>query len=244
MSLYAKRLTRKVHLAGGEGRRFDLGGADGLYARLHMLMPLLVRLTDSEVEAIDLVDSQISNAIVDIVGVVEEASPARLTIHQESPLPDLHVEPVYRDAQLCSRSWRGQHIGAVRPSGAWLIHLNAGGMPDSLNRDREDHLALAVGRTMPLARKDGGDLIVIHAGTREGEHAFAHFLSSRELGDEVDPALDRQLVHSPAAPNDPDRGVVMFAAVEHDLINQAPQQRLTWSIGGGCVAPDLREMAS
>ncbi len=34
-------------------------------------MPLLVRLTDSEIEAIDLVGSQISNAMVDIVGVIE-----------------------------------------------------------------------------------------------------------------------------------------------------------------------------
>ncbi len=90
-------------------------------------MPLLVRLTDSEIEAINLVGSQISNAIVDIGGVVEEVSPARLTIHQELSLPDLHVEPVYRDAQLSSHFWRGQHIGAVRPSGAWLTHLNAGG---------------------------------------------------------------------------------------------------------------------
>ena len=34
-----------------------------------------------EIEAIDLMGSQISNAIVDIGGVIEEVSPARLTIH-------------------------------------------------------------------------------------------------------------------------------------------------------------------
>jgi hypothetical protein len=96
-------------------------------------------------------------------------------------------------------------------------------MPNSLDRDRED-LALAVGRAMPLAREDGGDLIVIHAGTREGEHAIAHFLSTCELGDSVEPPLDLKLGHSPAAPNDPDRGDVVFAAVEHDLVDEASQQ--------------------
>ena len=50
---------------------------------------------------------------------------------------------------------------------------------------------------MPLAREDGGDLIVIHASTHEGERAIAHFLSSRELGDGVDPSLDLKLGHSP-----------------------------------------------
>ena len=115
-------------------------------------------------------------------------------------------------------------------------------MPDLLDRDRED-LALAVGRTMPLAREDGGDLIVIHASTREGERAIAHFLSSRELDDGVDPPLDLKLGHSPATRNDPDRGDVVFAAIEHDLVDEASQQGLTLSIGGGCVAPDLRETA-
>lgn len=75
---------------------------------------------------------------------------------------------------------------------------------------------------MPLARKEGGDLIVIHAGARERERAIAHFLSSRELFDGVDPALDRQLGHSPAAPNDPDRSDVMLASVEHDFVDETP----------------------
>ena len=42
---------------GGGWRGDDFGGADGLYARSRMLMPVLVRLTDSEIEAIDLVGS-------------------------------------------------------------------------------------------------------------------------------------------------------------------------------------------
>lgn len=53
------------------------------------------------------------------------------------------------------------------PSGSRPAHLHAHGMPDSLDRDRKD-FSLSVGRTMPLAREDGGDLIVIHAGPREG----------------------------------------------------------------------------
>lgn len=103
------------------------------FVRLRMLMPLLVRLTDSEIEAVDLVSSQTLNAVVDIDVVAEEVSPAWLTIYQQSSLPDLHVEPVHRDAQLNSDFWRGQHIGAVRPPGAWLVHLHARSTPDSLN---------------------------------------------------------------------------------------------------------------
>src|SRR5271157_4720986 len=108
------------------------------------------------------------------------------------------------------------------PSGSRPAHLHPGGMSDPLDRDRED-LALAVGRTMPLAREDGGDLIVIHASAREGKRAIAHFHSSRQLGDSVDPPLDFEVGYGPAAPHDPDGSDVVFAAVEHDLVDQTPQ---------------------
>ena len=48
-----------------------------------MLMPLLVRLTDSEIEVIDLVVSQGLHAIEDGCGVLEEVGSAQLAIHQE-----------------------------------------------------------------------------------------------------------------------------------------------------------------
>ena len=72
-------------------------------------MPLLVRLTNSEIEAIDLVVSQGLHAIEDCGGVVEEVGSAGLAIHEELSFPDLHVEPVHRDVQLRGQFGSGQH---------------------------------------------------------------------------------------------------------------------------------------
>jgi hypothetical protein len=46
------------------------------FQRSRMLMPLLVRLTDSEIEATDFVGAQALNAVEDSVGVVEKVSSA------------------------------------------------------------------------------------------------------------------------------------------------------------------------
>ena len=52
-----------------------------------------------------------------------------------------------------------------------------------------------------------------------------------EVGDGVD-HFDRDLADSSTAPYDPDAGDVMLAAVENDLLYEAPQQRLALSICG------------
>jgi hypothetical protein len=64
-----------------------------------MLIPLLVRLTDSEVEAGDCVFAQATNSVKDGRSVLEEICSAGLPIDQESLLPDLHVDPVHGDIQ-------------------------------------------------------------------------------------------------------------------------------------------------
>jgi hypothetical protein len=58
---------------------------------------LLMRLTDSEVEAIDGVVSQVSDRIEDGSGILEEVSSSRLSIDEKVLLPDLHVDPVHGD---------------------------------------------------------------------------------------------------------------------------------------------------
>ena len=122
------------------------------------------------------------------------------------------------------------------PSGAWLAHL----IP-AARRIRctviGRTLSLAVGRAMTLAREDRGDFVVVHASAREGERAIAHFRSSREFGDGVDPHLDLKIGHGAAAPDDADRGDIVLAAIEHDLVDKAPQQRLTLSVRGGLRRP-------
>ena len=65
--------------------------------RLRMLMPLLVRLIDSEIEVIDGVVPQISDRIEDGFRVPEEISPCWLSIDEKALLPDLHVNPIHWD---------------------------------------------------------------------------------------------------------------------------------------------------
>ena len=68
-------------------------------ARSSMLIPLLVRLTDSEIDEVDRVVAQASNGVEDSRGVLEEVGPAGLLIHQKSLLPDLNIEPIHGDVQ-------------------------------------------------------------------------------------------------------------------------------------------------
>ena len=60
-------------------------------------MPLLVRLTDSEVQVIDGALPQTSDCIEDGCGILEEVSSSRLSIDEQTLLPDLHINPIYRD---------------------------------------------------------------------------------------------------------------------------------------------------
>src|ERR1700691_1554990 len=96
---------------------------------------------------------------------------------------------------------------------------------------------------MPLACEDGCDLIVVHAVARKTEHAISHLHPSRELSYRTDPSPDLEVCHRSAAPDDPDRRALVFAAVEHHFGDETPQQRFALSIGRGRGGPDLREAA-
>ena len=71
-------------------------------------MPLLVRLTDSEIKVVDGVVAQVSDGVENGGGVLEEVGSAGLPIDQKPLLPDLHIEPVHRDAQLGGQLGRGE----------------------------------------------------------------------------------------------------------------------------------------
>ena len=90
--------ARPFYLADDE---YGLGRAVGRTtvnaARSCMLMPLLVRLTDSEVQLIDGALSQTSKCIEDRRGVLEEVGSSRLSIDEQALLPDLHIDPIHRD---------------------------------------------------------------------------------------------------------------------------------------------------
>jgi hypothetical protein len=63
-------------------------------------MPLLMRLTDSKVEVIDGVVSQVADGFDYGRSIPEQVGAVRLAIHQEPFLPDLNVDPVHRDIQF------------------------------------------------------------------------------------------------------------------------------------------------
>jgi len=96
---------------------------------------------------------------------------------------------------------------------------------------------------MALGREDRGDLIVIHSGARESESLVAHFRSARELCYRTDPPPDLEIGYCPAAPDDPDRGDLVLAAVKHDFVEETSQRRFALSSGCSWVGPDLRQAA-
>ena len=102
-------------------------------------MPLLVRLTDFEIKAIDGVVPQVSDGVENGRGVLEEVSSAGLPIDQKPLLPDLHIDPVHGDAQPGGQLGRAERARVMGPSAARLAHRDAGGAPDPPDGDWEDH---------------------------------------------------------------------------------------------------------
>ena len=123
---------------------------------------------------------------------------------------------------LAASSGAAERARGMGPPAAWLAHLDAGAAPDPPHRDWKD-LFLAVRGAMTLTGEDRGDLIIGHAIAGKIEHTVAHFRSSGELGDGVDPHLDFEIGHGTAAPDDPDRGDIVLAAIEHDFFDETPQ---------------------
>ena len=185
-------------------------------------MPLLMRLTDSEVEAIDGVVSQASDRIENEWCVLEEVSSSRLLIDEEALLPDLHVDPVHRDIQPGGDLRSAEQACVMGPSAALLAHLDAGATPDPPHGDRKHHV-LRVGGTMAFAGECRGDFVIGDAITGEIEYPVTHFGPSRELGDGVDLHLDFEIADSAAAPDDPDQSNIVLATVEHDFVDEAAQ---------------------
>lgn len=81
-----------------------------------MLMPLLVRLTDSEIKAADCVISKVANSLQDALAVAEEVGAIGLSIDNQPLLSDLHIKPVYGNVQLGGQFVRGYNVGAMGPS--------------------------------------------------------------------------------------------------------------------------------
>src|SRR5690242_21358443 len=99
-----------------------------------MLMPLLVRLTDPQVEMADGVVSQVPDAVDDGSRILEQERAAGLPIHEEVLLPDLAIEPLRRNVELGSQLGDAEEAGIVVPAGTLLGHLEPGTEADPLDR--------------------------------------------------------------------------------------------------------------
>lgn len=194
-------------------------------------MPLLVRLTDSEIEVINGVVSQVADGVDDERGIAEQVGAVGLAIHEKPFLPDLDVEPVHWDVQRGGHFRGAEEAGIVVPAGPLHGHFDAGAEPEPLHGDRQD-LVCAVGRTVPLGAEDCGDLVVGDSGAGEVERTIAHLLAVGQMGDGVDPQLHRDVADGSTAPHDPDEGDVALAAIENDPVDKAAQQRLALRIRG------------
>ena len=75
------------------------------------MMPLLVRLSDSEIEMIELVIAEFSNSLNHARRVGEQVRAGRMTIDQKAPLPDLNVQPVHGNVQYAGKLLCTEQVG-------------------------------------------------------------------------------------------------------------------------------------
>ncbi len=170
----------------------------------------------------DGVFSQAPDGIEDGRDIREEISSCRLLIDEETLLPNLHIDPVYRDIEAVRELGWTELARIMRPSGPAISHWNSGAASNARHGVWE-HFAFIVGGTMTFAGQDGGDDFVGHTLTGEVEHPIAHFGPSRELRDGVDGQFDFKIAGGASAPDNSGQRDIVFAALKHDLIDQTTQ---------------------
>jgi hypothetical protein len=82
-----------------------------------MLKPLLVRLTNSQIEMADSMVSQVPDAVDDGSRILEQVRAAGLSIDEEAFLPDLDVKPVHRMLKSGGQLRGAEEAGAGRDPG-------------------------------------------------------------------------------------------------------------------------------
>jgi len=101
-------------------------------------MPLLVRLTDSQVQAGDGVVAKAADRIQCRWRVGKQMGSGWLAIDQQSPFPDLHIETVDGNAEPGGDFVGAEEAGIVLPPVALDGYLDARGEPEALYGDRQD----------------------------------------------------------------------------------------------------------
>jgi hypothetical protein len=67
-----------------------------------MLIPLLVRLTDSQVNLLAFVVPEASDRINDVWRISEQVRARRVWVDQQTPMPNLDIDPVHGNIQFRS----------------------------------------------------------------------------------------------------------------------------------------------
>lgn len=111
-------------------------------------------------------------------------------VDQEALVPDLHIGPVDRNVKLGGQLRGAEQAGHVGSLITLSGHLDAGAETNPLHGNQKDFLC-TVGRAVPFAGENGGNLVIGHAGAGEIEKAVSHLATSRKLGDRVDLHLIR-----------------------------------------------------
>nr|WP_294509841.1 hypothetical protein [uncultured Rhodopila sp.] len=96
---------------------------------------------------------------------------------------------------------------------------------------------------MAVSGEGSSDFTIGDAVTGTIEHSITHFRPSRQFADGVDLHFDFEIGHSAATPDDPDQCDIALAAIEHDFLDEAAQERFALSIRDGRVRPDGRQAA-
>ncbi len=122
------------------GRRRDHhhAGSTRLSARSCMSIPLLVRLSDSQVKATDGVVAEVPNRVNHGRSISEQVGSGRLTVDQEALPPDLHIDPINGNVQPRGQLRGAQPSRLVGPSAALGGHPDSGAKPNPLHGDRQN----------------------------------------------------------------------------------------------------------
>lgn len=109
-----------------------------------MLIPLLVRLTDSQIELADGVVSKSTDRLDDRSGVLEQVCPGRLLIDKEALPSNLHVNPIDGNIEPGGQLYGAEQGRFVGPPGALRRCPDAGCETEALHSNRQN-LVVAVG---------------------------------------------------------------------------------------------------
>ncbi len=100
-----------------------------------MSIPLLVRLSDSQIKVANGVVAEAPNCVDHGRSISEQVGSGRLPVYQDALLPNLHIDPINGYVQPRGQLRGAQPRGLVGPSAALGRHPDSGAKPNPLHGD-------------------------------------------------------------------------------------------------------------